>query len=77
MEQTFTPNDLLRYLYGEVDPHEKNAIREALERDWLLKEKFDQLAQTKDFLSIDLIEPSATSVEIILEYNRKSDSIPA
>ena len=39
--QSFTPEDMLLYLYKETSPELTAAIEEALKKDWTLREKFD------------------------------------
>ena len=41
MAQTFTPEDLLQYLYKETTPEQTAAIEQALAENWTLREKFE------------------------------------
>ena len=68
----FTPEDLLLYLYKETSPAQTAAIKAALETDWSLREKMDELtAAQKQLLPIKL-SPSYSSIGNILNYAEKA-----
>lgn len=68
MQQTFTQDDLIRYVYNEVTPQEKAAISKALDADLDLFNAYVVLKKTTEALDQLKRDPSPTSVNIIMEY---------
>jgi len=70
----FTPEDLLLYLYKESTPQLTAAIRQALQLDWTLREKFNVLKTS--MLRLDQIQQSPRTEAIlnILTYAREKSS---
>jgi len=68
MQQTFTQNDLLKYLYAETDIIQSFMIEQQIGFDYELKEDYDTLKQSKDLLSGISLSPSKASVDFILAY---------
>jgi len=71
MSHAFTPEDLLEYLYKETDLERTQAIEEALEVDWTLREKLSVLQGARQRLD-RLIESPRT--EIVLRVLRYAES---
>lgn len=69
MNVTFTETDIIRLIYGECSPAEEKAIREELRRNPGLHSYYLRMAETKRELDQLEIEPSDTSVNIIMEYS--------
>lgn len=72
--RNFTPEDLLLYLYKESSPQLTAAIKQALELDWTLREKFNVLKTS--MLRLDQIQQSPRTEAIlnILNYAREKSS---
>ncbi len=70
----FTPEDLLLYLYNETSPAQTAAIKAALENDWSLREKFEELTTAQKQLSVIKVSPSRKTVDNILNYAEKAIS---
>lgn len=68
----FTPEDLLLYLYNETSPAQTAAIKAALETDWSLREKFEELTISQKELSVIKVSPSRKTVDNILNYAEKA-----
>ena len=51
MTKTFTENDLLGFLYGDLTKKQESEIQQALLTDHTLLQKFKALKETKDELS--------------------------
>ncbi len=65
----FTTDDLLRYLYNELAPLEKEALKHALQSDWALREKLQVLRLSMQRLqSSPLMQPRPKTVEAVLAY---------
>ncbi len=44
---TFTPEELMQYMYRETSPQKTAAIEAALENDWELREAYETFAATQ------------------------------
>lgn len=67
MNHSYTPEDLLEYLYKETDAERTHAIEAALRSDWTLREKLSVLQTARERLD-RLVESPRT--EIILNILR-------
>ncbi|MCS6822626.1 MAG: hypothetical protein NZ551_12260 [Microscillaceae bacterium] len=82
MIQTFTENDLLRYLYKETSPQENEAIEQWLTQDDTIEILFEELNEMCQLLelyySTKLAEPSEECVQKILYHSQThSLSLPS
>lgn len=68
----FTQEDLLLYLYNETSPAQTVAIKAALETDWSLSEKFEELTTAKKQLKTLQMSPSHQTIDNILNYAEKA-----
>lgn len=64
---TYTPEDLIRYLYHEMDASTRQQLEAALEEDWTLQEKLGVLKTTMQRLD-RIVESPRT--EVILNILR-------
>jgi len=67
----FTPEDLLQYLYNETSPAHSAAIKAALENDWSLREKFEEITSAQRNLETLKMSPSQQTIDNILNYAEK------
>ena len=72
MIQNFTPEDLIRFIYRETTPQEDLSIRKWLMDDVEAFETFQNLSDTVSSLHVKNMEPSETSVSILLEFSKLS-----
>jgi hypothetical protein len=70
----FTPEDLLCYLYNETSPKQTAEIKDALEKDWTLKEQFETIVSGQKRLEALKLSPRKKTIENILNYAEKSIS---
>ena len=70
MTKTFTENDLLGFLYGDLTKKQESEIQQALLTDHTLLQKFKALKETKDELSKVMVKAPQSSVDKILSYSR-------
>lgn len=68
----FTPEDLIQYLYNETSPEQSAQIKAALETDWLLCEKFEELKSAQSRLEALKMSPSQQAIDNILSYAEKA-----
>jgi hypothetical protein len=64
----FTTEDMIRFLYNEMNPEETRMVTEALASDWLLKEKYETLKASMNDLDTVRFSPRLSSIESILQY---------
>jgi hypothetical protein len=70
----FTPEDLLQYLYNETSPAQTAQIKAALENDWSLREKFEEITSAQSQLETLKLSPSQQTIDNILNYAEKAVS---
>jgi len=68
---SFTPEDLLLYLYNETSPEMTKAVEEALKNDWTLREKLNVLKVSKQRLNNVIESPRTEVILSILNYARE------
>jgi hypothetical protein len=74
MQQTFTPELLVKHLYNETTPSEASAINHALANDTNLQQEFKQLQETKNALDeADGEAPGAYVIQKILAFSKKQE----
>ncbi|MBM3923106.1 MAG: hypothetical protein FJ340_07905 [Sphingomonadales bacterium] len=66
----FTPEDLLLYLYNDMDAATRLQVEEQLEKDWTLREKLAVLKTAKDRLNRITESPRT---EVILSVMHKAE----
>jgi len=69
--QSFTPEDILLYLYKETSPEMTVAIEAALKSDWTLREKMEVLSSSMKRLGSITESPRTEIVLNILNYARQ------
>jgi hypothetical protein len=70
---SFTPEDLVQYMYKEVSPTKKAAIKVALEADWELRERYEVIISAQKRLeALSLSSPRKKAIDEILRYAEKS-----
>lgn len=70
MTKTFTENDLVRFLYGELNTAETSALTHALITSPTLQEELNNLRDVMDELKKVKYKPSKKSVDQILEFSK-------
>jgi len=70
----FTPEDLLLYLYKETSDDQTNAIEEALQKDWTLREKLTVLKASMQRLDKIVVSPRTEVVLNVLNYAREKSA---
>ena len=65
---TYTPEDLVLYLYHEMEAPRRVALEKALEIDWTLREKLGVLKTTLQRLDRTLESPRTEVILIILRH---------
>lgn len=68
MHRTFTKEDLLRYLYGEMNREERQELRSVILEDNTLQSEFLALKEAKECLNKGRVSPSTFAVNNIMSY---------
>ncbi|GLR18996.1 hypothetical protein [Portibacter lacus] len=68
MMQTYTEQDLIRFIYKEVEICEYFEIDYAVQNDTQLKEEYQSIKESVDALPKVSFNPSANSLNSILSY---------
>jgi len=69
---SFKQEDLLPYIYGETSKEQTKAISTALETDWSLREKYNELVAAQKSLEPVSLSPRKKAVDFILNYANHS-----
>lgn len=69
MPSTYTDEKLLLYIYNELSPQESQVVQYMLQHDAEMNQRFQELQSTLTQLDFISLEPSQTSIDIILEHS--------
>ena len=72
MQQKFTKNDLIRFIYKETSVQETLAIQEALNTNHRLLTKYQELLQVYQQLPKVKFDASPSSIQNILRYSQQT-----
>ncbi len=72
---SFTPEDLLQYLYNETSPEKTAAITAALDSDWSLREKYEVILSATKRLEVIKLSPRSQTIDNILSYAEKAEKV--
>jgi len=75
MTKTFTPNDVLRYLYKETNPVENRQLEEAMLVHADLLDQYLQLISIKEQLDQVRKVPNEETIQAILDYSKSHHPI--
>ena len=71
MTKTFTPNDVTRFLYGEMNESEVIAFHLSMGSDQELEQEYRDQLRLLEHLDRVQVEPSNGSIERIMDYSKK------
>jgi hypothetical protein len=69
---SFTTEDLIQFVYDETSQQKSAAIKAALESDWSLREKYDEIMSAHKSLEKVTLSPRKKTVDAIMAYAEKS-----
>ncbi len=72
MQQPYTQDSLVRFLYGETSAAETDAVQHALDADFELRERFELLMASSEALNCRLASPKSRTVADLLRYSRST-----
>ena len=73
MTKTFTQDDVIRYIYGEVSESEGKEIKQAIICDIELQDLYKEFVMVKMQLDESLKIPSDKVTKTILDYSKSLD----
>ncbi len=76
MNSNFTTNDLLLFLYGEMNADKASVLTEQLITDVALRAEYQKLKETKERLDAEQFEPDATTINMVMDYSASYHSAP-
>ena len=71
MKQTFTPLDLIRFIYRELTSEEETSIKNFIAENPEAAQELHHLMESVGELDAVSFEPSESSVNIILNFSRE------
>ena len=69
MENNYSYNDILQYIYNELDNEQSSVIENALHEDVELREDYEQTIKILGMLDRLSENPSPTTIDLIVEYS--------
>ena len=75
MTKTFTPNDVIRYLYKETTQTENQELEKAMICHAELLDQYVQVESVKTLLDSIKKSPSARVIQDILDYSTANNTI--
>lgn len=76
MDSNYTKQDLILFLYNEMDKDKAAALRNELSKNELLNKEYQQLKETHSLLSKEKHDPHDTSVNMVMDYSASYYSAP-
>ncbi|XOV92523.1 MAG: hypothetical protein ACFHWX_20245 [Bacteroidota bacterium] len=70
MTKTFTENDLIRFLYNELEHKESEEIERAILTDQVLQEQINKLRKLMEDMDDINVAPSKRTIKKILEFSK-------
>jgi len=70
MTECFTPNDLVRYLYREMDEEESEQLVQALHSDEILMQQYLDMLGTMEKLDVLIVQPSEGIIRSIKQRSK-------
>jgi hypothetical protein len=71
MEQTYTEEKLIQFIYGECDLLERLEIEDAIENDFFTNDSYLSIMDAYNLLPKVKFSPSKKAVDNILQYSRE------
>ncbi len=72
MQQPYTQDRLVRYLYGETTVSESLGMAREISNDFSMRERFENLKEIISMLDCPLASPRESSISDLLLYSRNT-----
>lgn len=70
MTKTFTENDLIRFLYNELNDRESDEIERAILTDQVLQDQINKLRKLQEDMDDIKVAPSKRTIRKILDFSK-------
>lgn len=70
MTKTFTENDLIRFLYNELNDRESDEIERAILTDHVLQDQINKLRKLQEDMDDIKVAPSKRTIRRILDFSK-------
>ncbi len=70
MQKTFTPEDVIRFAYGEMETPEAMAFRTEIEDCHETAQELRSINEVRDLLDVSSGHPRQATIQAILNYSR-------
>lgn len=77
MPAVFTKDDILRFIYNEVDNEERQAIEHAIQMEPVLRRRYNRIMKVVQELNSFSVNPDPSSIDLIMEYSRDAHTLEA
>lgn len=74
MNRKYTLNDLFLYHYNELSPEDHLAMAELIASDSVFEQESNKILAMKQLLNTEIKEPSLSSIQFIMDHDRKSSN---
>ena len=75
MQQNITLNHLVLYLYNETELTDSVTIQHAIDTNYFVKEKYDELIETVSLFDSMKLKPGKNVINNILNYSGKTNKV--
>jgi hypothetical protein len=77
MQSVFTKDDILRFIYNEVDNEERQAIEHAINTEPVMRRRYNRMMNVVQELNSFSVNPNPSSIDLIMEYSRDAHTLQA
>ena len=70
-----TTEDLILYMYRETNQEQTKSIENALQSDWILKEKYEALKEAYQKLNSMALSPREQTINAIMNYAKTTTEV--
>lgn len=74
MNRKYTLNDLFLYHYNELSPEDHLDMAELIASDSVFEQESNKILAMKQLLNTEIKEPSLSSIQFIMDHDRKSSN---
>ena len=75
MQTVFTKDDILRFIYNELPKEESKSIENAIRTEPVMQKRYNRLMNVVNQMDAFSVEPSNSSIDLIMEYSRDMRSV--
>lgn len=76
MNSNYTNDDLIRFVYNEMEPERAIVLQREMQQDAELRKEVQQLSETKAKLDTEKHDPDDTTINMVMDYSASYHSAP-